>query len=100
MLSKNNKVLPISLSVVTLIVGLLAIFVYFNYWEDDVLATENGLVKVVENENNNEMKDLQTIIHEAEKYVVQIEAVGSSTESEGSGFLFNDKGDIVTNAHV
>lgn len=100
MFKKNQKVLPISLSVVILILGTLAIFIYYNYWEDDVLATESGIVNVVENEEDNEMKDLQTIIHEAEKYVVQIEAIGSSSESEGSGFLFNDKGDIVTNAHV
>ncbi|SEQ54638.1 S1C family serine protease [Piscibacillus halophilus] len=100
MLKKQNKVLPISLSVAILILGILAIFLYYNYWEDDVLATEDGMIEIVENEEDHEKKDLQTIIHEAEKNVVYIEAVNSSSTSEGSGFLFNDKGDIVTNAHV
>jgi serine protease Do len=39
---------------------------------------------------------MKEIIHETQKLVVKIETVAG----QGSGFLYNDKGDIVTNAHV
>ena len=41
-------------------------------------------------------KDLASIIANAKAYVYTID----SDLEQGSGFLFNDKGDIVTNAHV
>src|SRR5690625_5191115 len=44
--------------------------------------------------------DLKTIIHETNKSVVQIEAVDNQSTLTGSGFLYNDQGDIITNAHV
>ncbi|RSL35249.1 serine protease [Salibacterium salarium] len=43
-----------------------------------------------------EEKGMQKIIHETQKSVVVIE----TDMAQGSGFLYNDKGDIVTNAHV
>jgi hypothetical protein len=42
-------------------------------------------------------KDLKEIIHETQKLVVQVELDNGSL---GSGFLYNDQGDVVTNAHV
>ncbi|WP_227938580.1 S1C family serine protease [Alkalihalobacillus deserti] len=44
-----------------------------------------------------ESKELKEIIHETQKLVVQIE---TANDSLGSGFLYNDQGDVVTNAHV
>ncbi|WP_240374130.1 S1C family serine protease [Bacillus piscicola] len=40
--------------------------------------------------------DMKKIIHDAQKSVVMIE----TDYGLGSGFLYNDKGDIITNAHV
>ena len=44
--------------------------------------------------------NLQSLIHEAQKSIVQINVETNSTERVGSGFLYNSRGDIVTNAHV
>lgn len=45
-------------------------------------------------------KDLKTIIYESEKHVVQIEGQNETDTLTGSGFLYNNQGDIITNAHV
>lgn len=42
-------------------------------------------------------KETQDIIYESQKLVVQIELPDGTI---GSGFLYNDKGDVITNAHV
>ncbi|MFD1037138.1 S1C family serine protease [Virgibacillus byunsanensis] len=44
-----------------------------------------------------EPKDMKEIIHDNQKSVVMIEVPNGSL---GSGFLYNDKGDVITNAHV
>lgn len=49
---------------------------------------------------DSQASDLKTIIHEAEKSVIQIEGVNNQEKKTGSGFLFNHQGDIITNAHV
>src|SRR5699024_12350518 len=44
-------------------------------------------------------KDLKTIIYESEKHDVQIEGQNETDTLTGSGFLYNNQGDIITNAH-
>lgn len=45
-----------------------------------------------------EKLDTKTVIHNTQKLVVMIDS--PTTFSTGSGFLYNDQGDIITNAHV
>ncbi|MHC6180493.1 S1C family serine protease [Clostridium sp. JNZ X4-2] len=45
-------------------------------------------------------KNLKAIIHENQKLVVSLEVKNGSENITGSGFLYDTKGDIVTNAHV
>jgi S1-C subfamily serine protease len=59
-----------------------------------ILAGDVIGVEVDENKANNDLKD---IIREAQKKVVKIEL---SNGAIGSGFLYNDMGDVITNAHV
>jgi serine protease Do len=47
--------------------------------------------------NEGELKSLKDIIFETQKLVVMIE---TDSGNQGSGFLYNDKGDLITNAHV
>ncbi|MUT64539.1 S1C family serine protease [Paenibacillus sp. NEAU-GSW1] len=42
-------------------------------------------------------KSLKDVIYETQKLVVMIE---TEDGTQGSGFLYNDKGDLITNAHV
>lgn len=61
-------------------------------------APSNLVVKAEEAEKDgNVSKELKEIIHNTQKLVVKIELPDGSL---GSGFLYNNRGDIVTNAHV
>jgi serine protease Do len=75
----------------------------FIYLKEDIpqqLNAPSNLIKAAdesESEPQAELMDLKEVIHETQKLVVKIELEDGSL---GSGFLYNDKGDIVTNAHV
>ncbi|MDY0408986.1 S1C family serine protease [Virgibacillus soli] len=59
----------------------------------NILASEATEV----NPDDVESKELKEIIQETQKKVVKIELANGTI---GSGFIYSDKGDIVTNAHV
>lgn len=74
-------------------------FVYIsNYFSTQEIIITDPVVSEIQNDENG--LDLKTIIHETEKNVVLIEVETSHSSRTGSGFMYNDKGDIVTNAHV
>lgn len=87
--------------IITLLIFGLAIssFVYLKRsFNEQEIVINNPLVNQVVDQDTS--LDLKTIIHEANKSVVQIEAISDQSTLTGSGFLFNDHGDIITNAHV
>lgn len=92
------KKLPIILSIVLLFLGICTLIYLFFTWQSEDISISNPNIKQIQTENDT--VDLKTIIHEAEKNVVQIEARTDITTLTGSGFLYNEKGDIITNAHV
>ncbi|MGP4065598.1 S1C family serine protease [Oceanobacillus sp. M65] len=94
----KKKYLPIILSVLLLTVGIVLCVLMYNSWNDEEISVNNPTINKVN--VNEETLDLKSIIHEAEKNVIQIEAQNDESTLTGSGFLFNEKGDIITNAHV
>ncbi|GEM01200.1 Trypsin-like peptidase domain-containing protein [Halolactibacillus halophilus] len=76
-----------------------AVFLYHTYQQtfDEPLTAEPV---VTYEPTNNRTQTLQQIIHEAQKNVVKISVETPTSTRVGSGFLYNNRGDIITNAHV
>src|SRR5690625_1272677 len=89
---------PILLSILILVVGIFTFITIYDHWQTQVISINNPIINKVKKNTNS--LDLKEIIHEAEKHVVQIEGQSEDTSITGSGFLYNDQGDIITNAHV
>lgn len=89
---------PIIASAFVVAIGAVLLFVINNFWSSQNVSVNNPVINKVESSSRS--LDLKSIIHEAEKNVVQIEAQNEYSTITGSGFLYNEKGDIITNAHV
>ncbi|UFU00859.1 S1C family serine protease [Radiobacillus kanasensis] len=90
--------LPIFLSIAFLCITAIGLSFYFKSWSNQTLTIEEPMVTKIESTNTK--VNLQSIVHEAQKNVMQIETVTETGERIGSGFLYNELGDIITNAHV
>ncbi len=80
--------------------GSFAAYELNDRWSASVVHAESQLgspdIAVKEGGKPN----LKEMIRESQKHVVSIEVALEDGTSLGSGFLYNDKGDVVTNAHV
>ncbi|WP_163536653.1 S1C family serine protease [Gracilibacillus sp. YIM 98692] len=94
---KANK-WAITVTVLISIITVLYISFIVRNWHTTDLHVEDYFVD--DSTGNYAELDLQSIIHHAQKAVVQIEATNEFTTKNGSGFLYNHNGDIITNAHV
>lgn len=72
-------------------------FVYTKGAVPEKLTTASNLVVEAVADKEEEPASIKEVIHATQKLVVKIELPNGSL---GSGFLYNDLGDIVTNAHV
>lgn len=92
-----QKRFSLLLTILILLIG--AVFLYRTYQQtfDTPLVTEPV---VIYEPANNRSQTLQQIIHEAQKNVVKISVETPVSTRVGSGFLYNNQGDIITNAHV
>ncbi|MCM3584352.1 S1C family serine protease [Mesobacillus maritimus] len=86
---------------VTLFIWVAGIFLFSHLKEDipnQVTASSNLVAQLTETDKPNPSpKDLKEVIHDTQKLVMKLELEDGSL---GSGFLYNQKGDIITNAHV
>ncbi|MDQ0350421.1 hypothetical protein J2R98_000224 [Alkalibacillus filiformis] len=95
-----KKTAPVVLSMIILLAGTYALVSYYDNWKETAIGSDQAIVEHVTDNESNQGHDLQELIHEAQKSVVQIETTGSFGNNLGSGFVYNDRGDIITNAHV
>ncbi len=92
-----QKRFSLLLTIAILLAG--AVFLYRTYQQ--TFNTPLTAEPVVMYEpTNNRSQTLQQIIHEAQKNVVKISVETPVSTRVGSGFLYNNRGDIITNAHV
>ena len=70
---------------------------YSNWSKKEITINTPVIDKV---NTNSDGLDLKTIIHNTEKNVMLIEGQNKNETITGSGFIYNEKGDIITNAHV
>lgn len=99
-MNKHPKRLPITFTVfIVIVTSISLVWIYQTIYQTPI-GKKSALAQEVTGSDQPKKVDLKTLIHESEKSVVQIEASGSKGKSIGSGFVFNQKGDVITNAHV
>jgi hypothetical protein len=94
-----NKKLVLSI-IVSVLIWICGGFGYI-YIKDKTAENVFSESLILKKDNNTSKEqvvpDVKEIIREAQKKVVMVELDDGSI---GSGFLYNDKGDVITNAHV
>lgn len=95
---RNKLTAPIITSVLIFLLGAGIFYFVHDNWNSETIHVNNPVINMVESDS--EHLDLKSIIHETEKNVVQVEGQNEHSTITGSGFLYNEKGDIITNAHV
>ncbi|KGP92108.1 hypothetical protein N780_00520 [Pontibacillus chungwhensis BH030062] len=99
-MEKNSKRLPITITLFIVAITAIALVSIYKTTYKEPIKKPSALAQEVTGNKQSRQIDLKTLIHEAEKSVVQIEASNETESSIGSGFVYNEKGDVVTNAHV
>ncbi|WP_226666730.1 trypsin-like peptidase domain-containing protein [Metabacillus litoralis] len=86
--------------IVSLLILLIGVFGYFyikDYTASSIYAESTILKHNNEDTDNQTIPEIKEIIRESQKKVVMVELEDGTV---GSGFLYNEQGDIITNAHV
>ncbi|KGX91593.1 hypothetical protein N781_03645 [Pontibacillus halophilus JSM 076056 = DSM 19796] len=97
---KRNTLLPVLLASFIVALGGASAYLLFDHTTNDTIEATSSIGEKVSENSSSPATDLKSLIYRAQQTVVQIEAEDDTTEKIGSGFLYNGKGDIITNAHV
>ncbi|MFC3803677.1 S1C family serine protease [Cohnella sp. GCM10012308] len=92
--------ITVIVSVLILAAGGFSAYELNGRWDTPVVNAESKLGVPGSTVKANAKPDLKEMIREDQKHVVSVEVTLEDGSSLGSGFLYNDKGDIITNAHV
>lgn len=92
--------ITIAISALILMAGSFSAYELNGRWNDPVVHAESKLGVPGKSAKTDAKPDLKEMIRENQKHVVSIEVTLDDGTALGSGFLYNDKGDFVTNAHV
>jgi len=98
---RNKHLLSsIFISLILLITAGFSFYELNTYFSGFEVQKTSAIVQPNGKTDSTTAVDLKTVIHNSQKDVVQITVITQDEEVIGSGFLYNDKGDIITNAHV
>lgn len=100
MVMVTNKMISIGLTTVILGGGGFLIYQVDKKVKHSTVYAESKLGSVPGQSSIKDKPDFKQIIQDTQKKVVLIEVENEEGKGIGSGFLYNDKGDIITNAHV
>ena len=97
-----KRALSILLSLVILLAGGGGLYLLHERWSDPVITANPSTLGSInpEAETEEQTPELKDLIRNHQQLVVSIQTIGDQGEGIGSGFLYNELGDIVTNAHV
>lgn len=93
---KKNWLISITLTLVIITGGIYG-YLYMKNQASDRVFAESEILQDKNGEQQKTQLDLKKIIRETQKKVVMVELADGTV---GSGFLYNDRGDVLTNAHV
>lgn len=100
---KKSLIAAIVVSVVVIAAGFIGYHYLQQYFHTYTVSADSSLVKTHsdnESSSSSQAMTLENIIHKNQKRVVQILVQDDNSITQGSGFIYNNKGDIITNAHV
>lgn len=99
---KKNRLLPTLLTIVILLAGATGFYGMSQYFGSYKVTQASTLAKPQSAQASAQTgpKTLKQIVQENQKRVVQILVQSKDQTVLGSGFLYDGKGDVITNAHV